>query len=109
MIHEIRLEKPAFLSEVEKSDVTNAFFVLPEKKNRRIVKQDGAFIIYGLVNENNDAINRYRYKEKNKLQIFIVKSGKKEQILKELDALSINKATLFPEIEDVAEYIKKKY
>ena len=109
LIHEIRLEKPAFLSEVEKSDVTNAFFVLPEKKNRRIVKQDGAFIIYGLVNENNDAINRYRYKEKNKLQIFIVKSGEKEQILKELDALSINKATLFPEIEDVAEYIKKKY
>lgn len=109
LIHEIRLEKPAFLSEVEKSDITNAFFVLPEKKNRRIVKQDGAFIIYGLINENNDVINKYRYKEKNKIQIFIVKSGKKEEILKELDALSINKATLFPEIEDVAEYIKKKY
>ena len=90
-------------------DITNEFFVLPEKKNRRIVKQDGAFIIYGLINENNDVINKYRYKEKNKIQIFIVKSGKKEEILKELDALSINKATLFPEIEDVAEYIKKKY
>ena len=48
-------------------------------------------------------------RKKNKLQIFIVKSGKKEEILKELVALSINKATLFPEIEDVAEYIKKKY
>ena len=33
----------------------------------------------------------------------------KETILKELDTLSINRATLFPEIDDVAEYLKGKY
>ena len=33
----------------------------------------------------------------------------KENILRELDLFSINKAALFPEIDDVAEYIKEKY
>lgn len=33
----------------------------------------------------------------------------KETILKELDKLSINRVTLFPEIDDVSEYLKGKY
>ena len=39
----------------------------------------------------------------------IIKSSKKELILKELDNLGINKSTLFPEIDKVADYIKEKY
>lgn len=33
----------------------------------------------------------------------------KDKIAQELDTLSINRASLFPEIDDVAEYIKEKY
>lgn len=33
----------------------------------------------------------------------------KQKILKELSSYSINKATLFPEIDDVAQFIKDKY
>ena len=39
----------------------------------------------------------------------IIKNSKKESILKELDKLGINKSTLFPEIDKVADYIKEKY
>ena len=35
--------------------------------------------------------------------------GNKENLLHELDQFSVNKASLFPEIDDVAEYIKLKY
>lgn len=52
---------------------------------------------------------RYRLKRENKIQIFIVKSRAKKGIMKQLNKLSINKAGLFPEIEDVAEYIKDKF
>ena len=109
LVHEVRLEKPAFLSEIEKEELLKAYFVLPEKNNKRIIKQDGAFIICGLIDEKNNVINNYKYKENDKIQIYIIESKNKNKIIKELDKLSISKAVLFPEIEEVAEYIKKKY
>ena len=39
----------------------------------------------------------------------IIKSSDKERIIKELSKLGINKSTLFPEIDKVAEYVKEKY
>ena len=44
---------------------------------------------------------------KNK-KIVILLSNKKK-ILDQLETFSINKATLFPEIDSVANYIKNKY
>lgn len=109
LLDEIKLEKPAFRDEIEKNDIINAFFVLPEKKNNRIIKQDGAFIIGGLFEKKENPINKYRYGVKSKKYIYIIKANAKKGIMKQLDKFSINKASLFPEIEDVAEYIKGKY
>ena len=39
----------------------------------------------------------------------IIEKLKKESILTELDRIGINKSTLFPEIDKVADYIKEKY
>ena len=109
LLHEIKLEKPAFRDELKKEDLTDVFFVLSEKKNPRIMKQDGAFIICGLFDRKKNPINRYRLRRGSKIQIFIIKSRAKKGIMKQLNKLSINKAGLFPEIEDVAEYIKDKF
>ena len=38
----------------------------------------------------------------------IIEKSKKESILTELDRIGINKSTLFPEIDKVADYIKDK-
>ncbi len=104
--HEIRLEKPAFLPEIIKEEIIDSFIVYAIKNNNRIVKQDGAFIICGLI-ENSDILNKYRLKEDEKRVVLLINN--KEQILESLDNLSINKAALFPEIECVTEYIKNKY
>lgn len=109
LLHEVRLEKPEFRDEIFKENIIDCFFVLSEKSNNRIIKQDGAFIICGLFDEKQNPINKYRYKEKKKTQIYIVRSKSKENILKQLNRYSINKASLFPEISDVAEFIKQKY
>ena len=109
LLHEVKLEKPAFRDEILKDDILNCFFVLAEKKNDRIVKQDGAFIICGLLDVTDNVVNKYRYKEHTKIQIYIIDKKAKKGILKQLDKFSINRGQLFPEISDVTEHIKEKY
>lgn len=114
LLHEVRQEKPAFLSSVNNKDLLNNFIVYAVKNNQRIVKQDGAFIICGLKDfyETNSmgelsSLNRFRYRIGGKALIVLVEN--KRDIMEELDTYSINQATLFPEIENVAQYIKNKY
>lgn len=106
LIQEIRLEKPAFESEIIKENIVDCFMVYAVKNNKRIIKQDGAFILCGL-GDVLQSLNKYRLKVDNKRVILIVRN--KKIILKELETYSINHASLFPEIERVSEYIKSKY
>lgn len=113
LLQEIRQEKPAFRAEIKRTDLLKNFIVYALKKNQRIIKQDGAFIICGLDDFDNDyngeelSLNKFRYRKNGKALILLVED--KQKILKELSSYSINKATLFPEIDDVAQYIKDKY
>lgn len=109
LLHEVKLEKPAFRNEIVKKNILDCFFVLSEKRNNRIIKQDGAFIICGLINKKNNPINKYRYTSKGKMQIYTVQANKKKGIMDMLNKFSINKASLFPEISDVTDFIKEKY
>lgn len=106
LIHEVRLEKPAFQPDINKDDVLNDYIVYALKNNSRIVKQDGAFIICGL-SAKTGLLEKFRYREHGKKIVVLI--DKKKRILEQLDAYSINRATLFPEIECVAEYLKGKY
>lgn len=104
LVHEVRLEKPAFAEEINKDDLLSCFVIYALKNNKRIIKQDGAFVICGLINSQENILNEYRYEENKKKVILLI--DKKQEILNELNTLSINHAYLFPEIECVAEYIK---
>ena len=107
---EIKSRNPAFEPRIKKADLLGHVFVTPIRNNQRIVKQDGSFIICGLSGKNgeDDSLEELRcLDEEGKKVIFAIKD--KEEIMSELDTLSINRATLFPEIDDVAEYIKGKY
>ena len=106
LIHEVRLEKPAFQSEINKADILDSYVVYALKNNSRIVKQDGAFILCGLDNRNG-FLERFRYKQNGKKVVLLIDDKKK--ILEELEGFSINRASLFPEIECVSEYLKNKY
>ena len=109
LLHEIKLEKPAFKDEIKRHDIMNCFFVQAEKKNARIIKQDGAFIICGLFSPKTNVINQYRYKEFGKVQVYIIDKDAKSEIVDQLNKMSINRAQLFPEIQDVTTHIKNKY
>ena len=107
---EVKSKNPGFEPRIRKKDLLSHVFIMPLRSNPRIMKQDGSFILCGLGDGRGEgnSLRTLRYRNKlGKKLIFIVKN--KENILRELDLFSINKAALFPEIDDVAEYIKEKY
>lgn len=106
LVHEVKLEKPAFLAQISKQDILRNYVVYALKNNNRIIKQDGAFVLCGIPNEKN-SLENFRYREDGKKVIVLLED--KEKILRELDEFSINRASLFPEVDCVAEYLKNKY
>lgn len=106
LIHEVRLEKPAFQPDVDPHGILKSYIVYALKNNSRIVKQDGAFILCGL-GKVDESLEKFRYCDNNKRVILLIEN--KKEILKQLDNYSVNRASLFPEIENVAEYLKNKY
>lgn len=92
-------------------------FVKPIRKNQRIAHQEGAFIIWGLDESfyNNQeatygqqSTKDYRYTCNGKKLVFYIPTDKKGRILEILNRIGINKAYVYPEIDDVAEYIKSR-
>ena len=106
LIHEVRIEKPAFQSEIDKDDILNSYIIYALKNNNRIVKQDGAFILCGL-DDRSGFLEKFRYKQHGKKIVALI--DKKKKILEQLENFSINRASLFPEIECVSEYLRNKY
>ena len=95
LLHEVKKEKPAFENIINPENLLNNYFVLPKKDNPRIVRQSGAFILYGLNEEKNiDVFDRIR-----------IPSRSKENIIEQLKCFGISKATLHQELYKVAEYI----
>ena len=110
LVHEVRMERPGFKSGIRAEDIRDAVVCIPARKNRRIENQEAAFIVCGLLEEiygekKNNTLSNMRLKlDNNKTTICIIEN--KAELLKELESLGINKAKIYPEIDDVADYIK---
>lgn len=99
--HEITTELPSFKRELKPIDLLQPLFVQPNKTNGRILKQDGAFIINGLSKDSNEATEKLK-----NLSHINIKINNQNYILKELASLGIHEASLFPEVDKVAQYLK---
>lgn len=97
LLHEVRKEKPAFAPAIIPGDLLQNYFYAPKKTTDRIIRQSGAFIIFGL----ND-------KQPKSRQI-IIDAASKREIIDHLSCFGISKASLYPELYKLAEYIKDKY
>ena len=99
----IKQDKPYFSVEKLKSDAVNqTICVRPKLNNERILRQDGAFFIFGIDGDNKRNVKKL---EDDPITLRI-KADCKGTILKELQHLGINKASLFPETENVMQEIK---
>lgn len=105
-LHSIQAEKPYFKPYIKEEHLHSVICVKPKLDNRRIVKQSGAFFLFGMGKQKTDSIripDDYRPDIKN----IPIPKASKENLLKELATLSISEATLFPEIDNVASFLKK--
>ena len=114
---EVRSEKSYSSLRDILSELTGYVLVSPQKLNRRMVNQDGAFILCGLLDdiydsdpltpkENRSYLEdlRLRNKSNDKKMILIIKNKKK--IKKQLNVYGINQMKIYPEIDKVAEYLR---
>lgn len=104
LIQEIKKEKPSFQAQINIGDLLNPLFIQPNMTNPRIMNQHGAFLLSGLCS-NLDLCSKYLDSRVAKQRI-IIKASAKREILRQLDIIGINKATVYPNIEKIAEYLK---
>jgi hypothetical protein len=105
-LHTIQAEKPYFKPKIKKEDLNSVICVKPKLDNRRIVKQSGAFFLFGMGQTKTDPI-RIPDEYRPEIKHIAIPKGSKESLLRELTTLSISEATLFPEIDSVARFIRK--
>jgi hypothetical protein len=110
LMHDIKQEKPHFLERIDPKHVKSVVCVKPKMDNPRLVRQDGAFLLFG-IDENKHipaAIPEAWIHHPNQKK-YIIKSSDKLSILKQLSGVGISKAKLFPEIDMVSQFIKNDY
>jgi len=104
LLLEIRTEKPAFQPRIEFGDILNPLFVQPNMTNPRIINQQGAFILSGLSYDETEA--EEKIKARMSQTHIIIPANKKKTILGELDSIGINQATIYPNLDKIAGYLK---
>lgn len=97
LLHEIRKEKPAFAPSIVPEHLLQNYFYMPKKSTDRIIRQNGAFIIYGLEGKQPEG------------EQITIDALSKRNILNQLSCFGISKVSLYPELYKLAEHIREKY
>lgn len=104
LLHEIRSEKPHFSAVIDSKHIEMVFCVKPKLDNPRIIRQEGAFFIFGISDYKTQCAKfDFIYES------YIISKSEKQKIVNQLEALGINESTLFPDIDHVARHLKEKY
>lgn len=110
LLHEIRSEKPYFEPKIVPDHLESVLCVKPKMDNARIIRQDGAFFLFGISGTKLEPAKMpSKYFATGGRPRIIIKAEDKSKILQQLESLGITQGTIYPEIERVAEYIKTTY
>ncbi len=113
IIREVRSEIPGFEGNIDPESLRKGVFVIPSRRDRRIDKQDIAYILCGLLDEvyGQDIPGTYlaehRLTFKGKKVLCLVDN--KKRLRRQLDSLGMNHSVLFPDIHHMAAFINEKY
>ncbi|MCJ7975296.1 FRG domain-containing protein [Aeromonas veronii] len=102
LLHFVKEDKPYFLNRILPNHLSSFFCVKGKKSNQRIVSQSGSFLIFGTE-------TKIPYSGLPKMEIQYITIKNKDEIHKQLDKININESTMYPDIENAAKYMKKKY
>jgi len=109
LVHEIKEEKPYFKAEIVPKDLQKTVFVKPKLDNERIIRQSGAFILFGINEDKYKPSTLTNIYKPQKIHKFIVPDSAKKIIKKELELVGITHSSLFPELEKTSVQLKEQY
>jgi hypothetical protein len=110
LMHDIRQEKPHFLEKINPQHLESVLCVKPKLDNPRVIRQDGAFLLFGIEeNKFSPAKVSQEWRHYPNQKKHIIKANDKVAILRQLSSIGISKAQLFPEIDMVSQFIKNDY
>lgn len=107
LLHEIKKEKPAFEAKIKPGQILDNYVFTPQKTNPRIIKQSGAFVLFGL---GQNSIPEFQDNSKITspciMYKLVIPQKAKSDIKKALEQCGISLASMYPELYKVAEYLK---
>jgi hypothetical protein len=110
LLHEIKQEKPYFEPLVEREHLESVICVKPKMENPRIIRQDGAFFLFGVHGTKQTAASvPDTYIASSGAKRIIIIGTEKRRIRTQLEALGISAGSVYPEIDRVAEFLKHHY
>lgn len=108
LLNDVRKDKPYFLPHMDYRDVNQVICVKSKANNRRIERQQGAFLIFG-INEVKSRFSKVETQKDWSIHKLIVDKNSKKEILKNLERVGISRQTLFPELDSQATHIISRY
>jgi hypothetical protein len=112
LVYKIREEKSAFKGNINEGDIHKCLITHVKLDNRRIINQQGLFLLIGIKNSKQEHADILHYLTKdadNKTILIVIPYKRKERILKQLENENINKTFMYPDIDNTADYLKDKY
>jgi hypothetical protein len=107
LLHAIREEKSYFERGIIKAeDLFDVFCVKAKKNNQRIIVQNGLFLIFGLIIDDNPL---EKIKNDWIVERIKIKADAKSEILESLKLVNITQQSLFPELSKKIEKLKEEY
>lgn len=110
-LHEIHSEKSYFSDRINPDHLRSVICVRAKMGNSRITQQSGAFFLFGMGIDKTKAAEipyRYVHKQEGTPSKIGVALNNKQALLSELAELSISEASLFPEIDSIARFLKEQ-
>ena len=109
--NEVEKEHGIYLGEIHPFDMFAIAPVQPRQTNERIIRQQGAFIAYGLVSPRVaiEWSERFLHARDQKTVRFVIPSQSKRSILQQLEHLGINRTTVYPELDKIAQHTALRY
>lgn len=119
LLYEIRKERPYFEPRIIPGDLMANFYYVPRKTNPRIIRQSGAFIIFGMGGLGNQELRiektNKEAREEEPLGVergsyaIVIPREYKRQILDQLRCFGISTESVYPELYKVAQAVKEKF
>jgi hypothetical protein len=102
LLHHVKSEKSYFEDRINPRHLSSVFCVKAKHTNARIKSQSGAFLLFG----HQVSLPEYG---QDGIEISRVKVVNKRKILSELESINISKTTVYPSIDETANFLAERY